>query len=395
MYKSYIASFAYLVVLAVLALPFVQYHVSAIGYLGVGGLFVNDTLGMESNLLRFAKGDDINYLGIIGVLLLYYPSYYLGNIFNLIINLVMLFVAANYFIKTLLHFRICVNKNIILLLNIAVIFNFYLYEILLYPNKEIPLIALTNAFLYYSLAKKNKLLIISSILAALLVRDGHGLILAATYFIILLFQSIIYKTPIKILLFIYLLLSFVSIKILAELNILGDYNYILNRNIDLVNNSESVLSGSILNTLPNYLSFPIKVFNHFAGSALRPQYFDINNRLYLHGVGLWQNGLIIFIGMIGCFKVLLNPLKYNRNFILIAFVILLALLMVSAGSYTQARYLFPYIFWLLFFSLYIFRIDVLVISTLMIIIISALLIYTGYGSQVPTGIDIAPIPYIY
>ncbi len=391
--KSRLIKFSYVLFTALLIFPLFQYHVSIFGYIGVAGLFVNDTLGLASNLEIFARGEDLNYLGILGVLLLYYPSYYIGNLFNLLINVSLLLISAHYFLKTLKCMDIDISQKKLTIIFVFIVFNFYLLEVLLYPNKEIPLIALTNMFFYQAIIRNNKALIFAIIIAALLIRDGHGVILAATYLLILFAKPVVLSRPILVLLSIFCFFSFISIKLIAELDFLGEYNYVLQRNINLVENPDSVLSNSILNDLPSYIAFPTKVFNHFIGSVLRPQFFDLNSRLYLHGIGLWQNGLAIFLGIIFSFKILLKSSEFKSDIILAAFSVVFCLLVVSAGSYTQARYLLPYIFWLVVFPIYFLRTDTLLIFSLSCIVFSILLFLTGYGSQIPLGIDVAPVPY--
>ncbi len=381
----------YLLVVAMI-IPLLQHHVAIFGYFGLGGLFVNDSLGMASNLLLFAQGEDIKYTGILGVLFIYYPSYYFGGLYNLVINCTMLSLATLFFLKTLFATGICATKRHISFLFFIVIANFYIIEVLFYPNKEIPLIFLTNVFLYYAIIQKAKLVSFVILLLSLLVRDAHGIMLLLIYSFIFFAPHLIVRHPIRILFVIFSLFCLISIRIISELQLLGDFNYILDRNIALANNPDSALSDSILNTLPSYVSFPIKVFNNAVGSALRPQFFDSNDRLYLHGIGLWQLGLVILFGGM-TWLYLLFKARITTEAISIGFSILLAFLVVSAGSYTQARYLLPFIYWLAVVPIIYIRLTFLIgmVSTLTLITLA--LSVLGYGAPIPLGIDVDPMFY--
>jgi hypothetical protein len=361
--------------------------------MGGGGLFVMDALGLQENIALFESGVDGNYLGILGVLTLYSPSYYFGNAYCYIVNVCLLSFAAFFFLKTILTLGIKLGFERVYLIFAIVICNFYLLEVLFYPNKEIPLIFLTNAFIYYVIVRQNTLLVLMILLLSFLIRDGHGVILTLTYFAITFFRVTLTKHPLWILFFVFILFSILSLDLIAGLDILGDYNYVLTRNINLASNPDSVLSESILTGLPSYFAFPIKVFNHFVGSVLRPQIIDGNDRLYFSGVALWQNGMIIFLGMSSWLFILYHSKKWGDNVMIIGVTLTLGLLLISAGSYTQARYLMPYMFWLTAGFVMTLKLHQIVVASLALLILAAFLFFMGYGSLIPIGVDIDKIPY--
>ena len=366
-----------------------QNHVAIFGHIGFGGLFVNDTLGMEENLKRFAEDSDGNFTGIYGVMLLYYPSFYLTRAYTLFVNVTFLIFAAIYFLETLFKLRVRLSLEKVILIFVIILSNLYILQVLYFPNKEIPLILLTNLFLYHFVINKKYTLIFIIILITLFIRDGHALILTLTFILATLFNEFIKRKPIVFLILILALFSILSLEVIGSIGILGEYNYILDRNLDLANNPDSVVSSSILNTVPVYIAYPMKVINHFISSAIRPQFIDINNRVYVAGLGLWQNGIIILLGISSWIHLIRR--NENSNIVIIGAIIILGLLLISVGSFTQPRYMMPYIFWLAAGIVLILDIKKIIIFVLIIFLISLLFLFLNLGVPViPEGFDLHP-----
>lgn len=372
--------------LTVAFLPF-QNHVDIIGYAGFGGLFINDTLGMESNIHGFLEGLDVDYSSIYGVMILYFPSYYLGNVWNLILNFLLLIIANHFFIKTIDLINIKMNNNKIYVIYFIIISNIYILSCMYYPNKEIPLIAITNAFIYCLISDQKIYKLIFIIVLSYYIRDGYAFILSLTYAFTYIYKILKINSAFYILLIPTILFSFLSLEFIASLEILGQYDYAIQRNLFISKYLNSTISESIINKVPIYFGYPIKVINHIFGLALRPQYMDLNDRVYLAGIGLWQNGVIILMGVLAW----LYLMKSNNNFLkIIGIFIVMGLLSISVGSFTQARYMMPYIFWLTLGFVFILDLNNIILCYLVLFLIAALLFFAGFGAPIPLGIDVHP-----
>ncbi|WP_221887211.1 hypothetical protein, partial [Vibrio cholerae] len=90
----------------------IQFHVDILGYMGISGLFIPDTLSMQSSIMRAVNfGIDGSYRTIIGVLYLYYPSYWLGHYYCYIVNMSMLWMSVFFFLKTLQVIKLPLSKQ--------------------------------------------------------------------------------------------------------------------------------------------------------------------------------------------------------------------------------------------------------------------------------------------
>ncbi len=372
-------------VLISLIIPLVQFHVTLLGYFGVGGLFVNDTVGMASSLRGFIDGDeDTSYRTVIGVMMLYWPSIYFGFMYSLAINIMLLIGSAICFGKTCSKIGIKLEKDKRIALIAMVICNFYIMGCLMHPNKEIPLIFLTNLFIYFTLANPNRPISVALIIAAFLIRDGHGAILAISYGAFL-FRQLISRHFYKFLIGVVILLSTFSVKDISSIGILGDFDYVLQRNVDIGDAVESILSE-----VPSAAVYSLKLFNNTFTSAFRPQLIDGLGRLYFIGIGLWQFGLILFAGIVfWCFTSLKNS-PNDLNMSSISIYIIIALLIVSASAITQPRYMIPYIFWLSTGFVSLLNLRGSIIYTVFIFISVLLISALGYGAPIGFGIDIYP-----
>ncbi|EOX4283936.1 hypothetical protein ACPF4P_003223 [Vibrio cholerae] len=363
----------------------IQFHVDILGYMGMSGLFIPDTLSMQSSIMRAVNfGIDGSYRTIIGVLYLYYPSYWLGHYYCYIVNMSMLWMSVFFFLKTLQVIKLPLSKQDLSIVLFSVFFNFYIIGAFLHPNKEIPLILLTNIFIYKLVSNSKLFSLLSIIFIVFLFRDAYAIILLATLFFIRtrFVFSLLCRNPLVIFIVIVVFISFFDLKYISSLGVLREYNYILERNSDI-----SVGESSLVSLIPSQLRYFVKVWNNLFGSALRPQPLDLNGRLNFIGLGLWQFGVLLFFGSISLFGILCRKSNFDYlNIISIAFFI--CALFVSFGSLTQARYLMPYMFWLSMGTIHFFRKDILIILFFILLICVFFMYVLGFGMAVPLGIDI-------
>lgn len=381
-----VLAFFFILLLPIL-LPAFQFHVSFVGHMGLGSLFVPDTLGMQGSLYNVVEqGIELKYRTIFGVVLLYYPSYWLGNMYCYFVNCILLLFSCFFFIKTLPRLQLQLTCSQVYAVFCTVMLNFYILGVMLHPNKEIPLIFLTNVFVYYAVIKNKILLPMLVIAISATFRDAYSLILLLSLFAlnIKVIHGIFHRRPYLTSIAVIVFFSLVGLKEIAKLNLLSDYNYILERNISV--GSES---GSALNELPTYQSFPLKFINNLFGSALRPQFIDLNGRFNFIGIGLWQFGVTLMLGILSWFY-LLGRNQNRRHLSKIALLILICLLFVSFGSLTQPRYMAPYMFWLAAGFVSILKFELILIIFLGIILLSTVFSLIGFGALIPAGIDVYP-----
>jgi hypothetical protein len=385
--KFIIKKFWLLLILLFGILPLFQFHVGGIGYLGFGGLFTPDTIGMQSTINAVAQGADINYRTIFGVVILYYPSYWLGNIYSYFINCMLLFFSWYFFIKAIPKLHLNLSQSKAYMVFFMVIANFYILSLMLHPNKEIPLIFLTNAFVYYAVIKQKILLPMLIIAISATFRDGYGIILLLTLIAlnIKIMNNAFHRRPYLVSIILALFLSIFALKELSNINILSEFNYILERNI-----SSGLVMNSALNELPSYQAYTLKLVNNLFNAALRPQFIDLNSRIYFTGIGLWQFGVISILGVLSWLYIIRGK-QDNSNFSKLTLAILICLLLISYGSFTQSRYLMPYIFWLSAGFISILKFDLILIFFLGFFLLSLIFSFSGLGVLTPLGIDIYPV----
>ncbi len=155
--KYFYKLFLLLTIILFILIPIIQLHIKYLGYYGVGGVYINDTSSYWDNLISFSNENEINakYFSILGVLLIYYPCLFLGSLYCFALNVFLLFLALKVFLLIILDLEISFNNSKITFFLLLVFSNFYLWGILYYPNKEIPLIFLTNLFIYTALKKRH------------------------------------------------------------------------------------------------------------------------------------------------------------------------------------------------------------------------------------------------
>jgi len=363
--------------------PLIQYHIERIGHIGISAVFINDTKSYWENIIRYHDGyDDGKYYTLIGVLILYYPSYYLGWLYCYLTNFFLLLLSSLYFLKTINFWNFKFSNDKVISTFILVIFNFYLWGILFFPNKEIPLIFLTNFLIYTLVAKKNKIIPLGIVILIFFFRDGFSFILFSVLIMIWTLRKSLIKHPVKFLSTLMFFLMFFSLKTLSSLGILSDYTYVIDRNIQYGSESSYAFN------LPYYISYVINLLNNSIGYSFRAQLFDVNNRLYFHGIGLWQVAVVSSIGLISWTKVALFTRYKDPNRVIIGLIIITSYLLLCTSSYPQARYLMPFCFWLSAAVFFYLDFRSVVFIFILIFILAVALIILGFSHEPGLGIDI-------
>uniref|UniRef100_UPI0040474EE6 hypothetical protein n=1 Tax=Algoriphagus sp. TaxID=1872435 RepID=UPI0040474EE6 len=365
-------------------IPLIQYHIQFFGYFGISGVFVNDTQSYWGNLVRFHDGVEDNYYTLIGVLVLYYPAYYFGWIYCYLINFTLLFLSCNYFLKTTKILDLRLSNSKLISIYLLIVFNFYLWGILFFPNKEIPLIFLTNLLIYLITTKKKFVFQIFIIFLIFFFRDGFAFILMVSILAVNFFKKRLLDNPFKYLFFFISFLMFFSLETLSALGFLGDYQYVIDRNIAY--ESESRFASN----LPYFLSFLINLFNNSIIYAFRAQLFDLDYRFYFHGIGLWQFAVLLSLGLFS-FIFILKKINYNidnSSLFSIAYIVIISYILLCTSSYPQVRYMMPFVFWLSTASLFFLDLKKVILIFIFLFFIAIFLILIGLSHRLGSGLDI-------
>jgi hypothetical protein len=380
--KKSLTQFSFILIFISFIVPLIQYHIEKVGHIGISAVFINDTKSYWENLISYHDGREGNFYTLFGVLILYYPAYYLGWFYCYLINFFLLILSCLFFLKTISLWSLKFSNDKVISTFILVIFNFYLWGILFFPNKEIPLIFLVNFLIYTLAAKKNKIIPFFVIIVVFFFRDGFAFILFCTVITIWTLRKSVIKYRAKFVLALMLFLMFFSMKNLSILGIPSKYTYVIDRNLQY----ES--SSSFAYNLPYSISFLIKLLNNSIAQVFRAQLFDQHNRLYFHGIGLWQFAVVSSIGLISWIKIVCFTRYKEPSIIIIGFIIIISYLLLCTSSYPQARYMMPFYFWLsaaVFFYLDFRAVGIIFILTFIVAIV---LIILGFSYEAGLGIDI-------
>jgi hypothetical protein len=363
-----------------------QTHLPIFGYMGLSGFFVADTLAMQSSLFEFVQDDSVKSVGTFGVYIVYYMSYYFGNLYNLLVNILFLLISSYYFYKICEVLNVSEKNRCIA--SGFVYSNLYLISVLFHPNKEISLIMLTNIYIYIILSNANLIYCFVVGLLAAMVRDAYGVSLILLLLIIYIdkylkgaFTRNYFPTSIAMLaIFSLVTIDFVTLFPVGDL-LLG----IISRNVEYGESLDSMLSG-----LPSYLGFLLKVVNNYASGALRPQLLDINLRLNIVGIGLWQLGLLVLIGLPSTFKIRDSDNKLHKEWGQISIFSMFILCVISFGSFTQPRYMFPLINILSLAFVLRFGVGVRILYYLFTMLLVVIFFMLGLGVSLPEVNDLYP-----
>ena len=302
----------------------------------ISGFFVPDAVALKDLVLIYWETRpelDVTWIPIIGVMLLYVEGWFFGSLSVCFVNVILIVVATGYFFKLMEEF---VNKKeyfllIFVFVLVSVVGNGYLIEVMVFPNKEIPLLAITNAFVYYLLVRRNYFVATILSLVALAFRDGFGLILICCLLAVwfLLGRSVRVR--------VFLLLSVVMLLILFPVSELVGFGNIFERNINAAFEIDAgVNSNGYLGRL-TYNVFSLGVLNSFITDH---GYIDILS------FGYWQFGVFVISGVFWAVKRILTA--GGDAEVGISVVIIIAILCVSYGSYIQPRYMMPLFYFLAF-----------------------------------------------
>jgi hypothetical protein len=293
---------------------------------GFSGLFVPDAVNLRDSILLIIEQKKFlleNYINS-GVYIIYVPAALLGSWLYLFINSTMLCLGLFYFTKIFEFYKINETSRVksILIASFAVVINPYLISVVGFPNKEVPLILLTNMYMYYALSNTKKYLLLLLSLVVFFFRDGYGLILFLCSFWILFLGKINFKYK--------YLISILTMLLAFNFFKLDDFTFF------------GLPVQRILNIFSSS-SFYYKLVGNIINLGFRPQFFDINGLLFLISIGYWMLGVCIISGFIWSITNITNKIESKAK---ISFVVILIILSISFSSYIQPRYLMPLIMFL-------------------------------------------------
>lgn len=310
-----------------------QNNIELLREVGVTGLFVPDAVALRDTAKVFWEiRFDLNatWRPIIGVMLLYGVGVFWGALAVCGLNILLIVIAAYYFLKVI---KFLVNDDRYLLLifffvMISVVGNIYLIEVMAFPNKEIPLMAITNAYMYHLTVRRNYILALVLSFIAITFRDGYGLILIGCMGVVWGLQN--RPTNARVV----LVASIAAILSLFPISNFVEFSSILERN------TEVSLESS------GYFSYFSKLVYNTVSLGLLNSFKAEDGRLYLLNVGFWQFGVFIISGVLWALKGSLRETTEVENNI--SMIIIITLLGISYGSYIQPRYLMPLLYFFVF-----------------------------------------------
>jgi hypothetical protein len=307
---------------------------------GISGLFVPDAVSLKGTTMVYwlmpaeARSWE-TFRTLFGVMLVYWPGMMWGTAGIAVTNILLLMCASAIFFKSIKVFA--VNRNAVFLVSVLalsmVLGNIYLIEVILFPNKEIPLIALTNLFIYFLVVRENIIGALLTAAVAFFFRDGYGIVLAICTIFVYANWFFTRKMTVLFLGAFSLVLAFFPHSYLAEID------YTFERNIAL----GSVIEQSYEELLAGPVGYYFKVLGNALNLALRPQFLDEMGGLYLLHIGFWQLGVVIIAGLAWSAYKIFRGSDTEKNLACVIWIVLLA---ISYSSYVQPRYLMPLIFWL-------------------------------------------------
>jgi hypothetical protein len=318
---------------ASLAGYFLQDYSATWQQFGITGLFIPDAVSLRETTgvyVNLRPDIDVTWRPLLGVMFLYQIGVFGGTVSICLVNLLLLVVAAYYFFKVLE--QVCDDDLYYLLLVfvfslISVVANIYIVEAMAFPNKEIPLLAISNAYIYYAVIKKNIFLPSVLCLFAIAFRDGYGLILFGCLFVIWFLRERSPKVRVVTFAFIAIVLALFSIENFAKVS------EIVARNVEIGKLSGAETIGYLGRLKYNVLSL-----------GLLNTFITDDGRVYLLNIGFWGLGVFIISGVFWAIKSSL--LSANEMETGISTVILISVLCLAYGTFVQPRYLMPLLFFL-------------------------------------------------
>lgn len=321
-------------VLAALLGYVLQTNVDQLHHIGIDGVFVSDTVALRNTVKVYwwlQPPIDSTWQPIIGVMRLYWAGLLWGSWAICVVNIGLLFVATYYFLQLL---RVvftddysCLKIAASVLLLIAA--NVYLIEVMAFPNKEIPLLAISNAYMYYLLVRKSYVGAVLISLIAFIFRDGYGVILLICAGLVWLLSNQPRNMRILVLGILLAMLAFIPITLFVELG------NVISRNAALGTQSSANYSFVSYFQHLKYNLLSLSMLNSFVTNE---------DRLYLLNIGYWQLGVLVLTG--GGWAIRQILFEDNQLDVGIAIVIVVALLAISYSSFIQPRYLMPLMYFL-------------------------------------------------
>lgn len=311
---------------------FFQNNDELLHQIGVSGFFVPDSIALRDTANVYWETQpelDATWQPIIGVVLLYGVGILWGSLAVCGLNIFLVLVAAYYFFKSIK--ALAIEDHYLLLIfsfvMISVVANIYLIEVMAFPNKEIPLMAITNAYVYYLVVRRSYIAAAILALTALVFRDGYGLILICCLGAVLILRH----RPMNI------RIAFIGLTVVVfaifPVSSLMEISSIVARNVE---------AGSALDQYTNsgvYLRYFSQLIYNTLSLGLLNSYVTEDGKLYLLNIGFWQFGVFIIAGVLWAIKLLLSEVSEIE--VGISIVIIITLLCLSYGTFIQPRYLMP------------------------------------------------------
>jgi len=309
---------------------------AAVRALGFSGFFVPDAVGLASTVDLAWKSDWQSwphFITLLGVVLLYGPATVLGSWAATGINVLLLWCASQIFLASLYSIFDTRNaRQIALLATALVASNIYIIEILQFPNKEIPLLLLSNVVLYVSVAHGSLLPAAVLSMIVYVFRDGYAMILLVAM-TLLFCRKYLGRIPALI-----MLAAMPTFMILLPISDLAEVDSAVGRNVEI----GEAISGDKFESL-GLFSYLARLAGNVANLGLRPQMVDVSGGIYVLGIGFWQFGVVLLSGLLWAgYNVFSSDAKRAGT----ALVIVASILGIAYGSFVQPRYMMPLMFWL-------------------------------------------------
>lgn len=284
-----------------------------------------------------------------GVSLIYYwSSTKIGLYTDTLTNLVLTITTWRYTCELAKVY----NANNSMVLCNAIIFWFinpYYLAILFYPNKEIPLLLLTVAFVY-KVINRNFLTAFLIIWFTYYIRDGYAIVLLTTYCIFMLVMH--FKIHPKWVVFVV-----IAILYMFQNGGLSSLGGAFERNAYI-----GTLYGQ--HGASNLAIFIQKFIGNWLNLGLRSQFMSVTG-IYLLNIGLWLLGIMVAIAL---------PLsvyyfvKFDEKMFLLNCLVLGMITALLYSSYIQPRYFFPLIPIFLIITSKIHPLIFLILSTITLLL---------------------------
>lgn len=349
-----------------------QNNVQLLHQFGVSGVFVSDAVALrETANVYWGRSNvlDATWRPIIGVMQFYWPGILWGSLAVCALNIFLILVAAYYFYKTIKAF-VAESRNLLrvfFFVMISVVGNVYLVEVMAFPNKEIPLMAITNAYVYYLVVRRSYIAPVFLSFVAFLFRDGYGVILLGS----LLAVWVLWNRPSKTRLTLIGLM--VAVFALIPITSFVEISDIVARNV------ESGIWAEQFPKANEQLSYLARLKYNTISLAMLNSFLTDGGRLFLLNIGFWQLGVFVIAGVFWSIK---QVLKETNEFELgISIVIIVTLVCISYGTFVQPRYLMPLSYFLSLGFIQCIKCGGIAVS--LSIAVPVFLIFVGVSHKVP------------